>query len=82
MAICGCVTEPRKGAPRICYMEKGHATPHFDAIPFKLSPEKFYGSAKAYAKQKRAECDTETTDVKVNKVFMSYVLQELGLRTD
>lgn len=54
-SICGCVTEPRdtKPRPRICYMVKGHKGPHFDAIPFKPSPEKFYGSAKAYAKAEK-----------------------------
>lgn len=53
MAMCGCVNEPRdtKPRPRICYMKKGHKTPHFDAIPFKVSPEKFWGSAKAYEKK-------------------------------
>jgi hypothetical protein len=51
MAICGCVSEPRKGYPKICYMVRGHRGQHFDAIPMKDSPQKFYGSAKAYAKK-------------------------------
>lgn len=32
-------------------MQKGHKGQHFDAIPFKPSPQKFYGSAKAYEKK-------------------------------
>lgn len=34
-------------------MVRGHEEPHFDAIPFKQNPEKFFGSAREYARQEK-----------------------------
>ncbi len=48
---CGVITENRNGHPRKCYMARGHKGAHFDVLPFKENPEKFFGSAKAYAKK-------------------------------
>lgn len=49
--ICGVVTEGRKSRyARKCLMVKGHKGLHFDVVPMRESKEKFYGSAKAYAK--------------------------------